>query len=260
MNYWTKISIEYANQKSYLDDLFEVYPTIQGNFREIDDKKWEIVERAFKEKDCASLLMELLKFNLFPIKDSYVAFLKRDKSSIERNPETVNRLCERLYKMGLEEIYERCSQPKETNRQIGPMFDNWVKSGALGLRPVLLEEFTATNENAILVGTDTAKQAFARKELNFYRNKGLDFLARFNGKYVIGEAKFLSDFGGSQNSDFEDAVATLDMKDTRAIRIAILDGVLYLKTKSKMHNFITDKYKDYRVMSALVLKDFLHQL
>ncbi|PUD67124.1 hypothetical protein C2R52_03860, partial [Helicobacter pylori] len=24
MNYWTKLSIEYANQRSYLDDLFQV--------------------------------------------------------------------------------------------------------------------------------------------------------------------------------------------------------------------------------------------
>ncbi|PUD68723.1 hypothetical protein C2R76_03640 [Helicobacter pylori] len=25
VNYWTKLSIEYANQRSYLDDLFQVY-------------------------------------------------------------------------------------------------------------------------------------------------------------------------------------------------------------------------------------------
>ena len=28
MNPWLKLSIEYANQQSYLDDLFKVYPTI----------------------------------------------------------------------------------------------------------------------------------------------------------------------------------------------------------------------------------------
>ena len=35
---------------------------------------------------------------------------------------------------------------------------------------------------------------FAEKSLGYNRNKGLDFLARINGKYVIGEAKFLTDF------------------------------------------------------------------
>ena len=28
MNPWMALSIEYANQRSYLDDLFQVYPTI----------------------------------------------------------------------------------------------------------------------------------------------------------------------------------------------------------------------------------------
>ena len=39
---------------------------------------------------------------------------------------------------------------------------------------------------------------WAKKTLGYTRNKGLDFIARFNGKYVIGEAKFLTDFGGHQ--------------------------------------------------------------
>lgn len=29
MNYWTQLSIEFANQRNYLDELFKVYPTIQ---------------------------------------------------------------------------------------------------------------------------------------------------------------------------------------------------------------------------------------
>lgn len=36
MNYWTALSIEYANQKSYLNDLFQVYPTIPEGIRDID--------------------------------------------------------------------------------------------------------------------------------------------------------------------------------------------------------------------------------
>ena len=122
MNYWTKLSIEYANQRSYLDDLFQVYPTIPEGIREIDTLLWKNVERAFQEKDNTALLDNLLKLELFPIKDSYVAYLKRDNSALARNPATVARLCGRLYEMGLDTIYERSSEPKETNRQIGPLF------------------------------------------------------------------------------------------------------------------------------------------
>jgi hypothetical protein len=39
MNYFTQLSIDYANQRSYLDDLFHVYPTIPEGIREIDGGK-----------------------------------------------------------------------------------------------------------------------------------------------------------------------------------------------------------------------------
>ena len=41
-------------------------------------------------------------------------------------------------------------------------------------------------------------------------DKGLDFIARFNGKYVIGEfPKFLTDFGGHQNAQFNECSKNL---------------------------------------------------
>lgn len=129
MSKWTNLSIEYANQRSYLDDLFQVYPTIPEGIREINEKVWAYVEKAFKRKNNGLLIRELLKLDLFPIKDSYIAYLKRDSSSIDRNPRTINRICGRIYEIGLDKLYERCSEPKETNRQIGPMFREWLRCG-----------------------------------------------------------------------------------------------------------------------------------
>ena len=64
------------------------------------------------------------------------------------------------------------------------------------------------------------------KSADYYnRDKGLDFIARFNNKYIIGEAKFLTDFGGHQNAQFSDAIEIIK-SNTEAINIAILDGVL----------------------------------
>jgi hypothetical protein len=77
MNYWTQLSIEYANQRNYLDSLFSVYPTIPDGIREINIEIWESIEGAFNNKDDTELLRLLLSFNLFPIKDSYVAYLKK---------------------------------------------------------------------------------------------------------------------------------------------------------------------------------------
>jgi hypothetical protein len=198
--------------------------------------------------------------DVFPIKDSYIAFLKRDISAIDRNPKTINRICGRLYEMGLNKIFERCSEPKETNRQIGPLFRRWLKSKSLGVVPVTLDTFLNSEEDAILDGSDAQLLKFAAEKLNYKHTKGVDFIARFNKKYVIGEAKFLTDFGGHQNAQFNDAISMLLVKNVKATKIAILDGVLYIKGKNKMYKQLTTKYKDLNIMSSLVLRDFLYQL
>ena len=260
MNPWIQLSIEYANQRSYLDDLFQVYPTIPDGIRELNGDLWKDVEKAFEKKDNTALLKNLVKLDLFPIKDSYIAYLRRDKTALERNPATAARLSGRLYEMGLDTIYARCSEPKETNRQIGPLFKRWLNKKALGIQPVKLEEFLATKENAVLDASDAEMMKFAREHLNYKHNKGLDFVGRFNGKYVIGEAKFLTDFGGHQNAQFNDAIATINAKDVKAVKIAILDGVLFIKGKNKMYKDITGKLKDENIMSSLVLREFLYQI
>ena len=234
MDYWTSLSVEYANQRNYLDDLFTVYPTIPEGIRDIDKALWSNVESAFKRSNNTKLLRNLLKLKLFPIKDSYVAYLRRDPSAIERNPSTVNRLCGRLYEMGLNGIYEKCSEPKETNRQIGPLFGEWLRKKTLGADILDADKLISNKENAILDGTDKEITNFAQNYLNYSREKRLDFVAKFNGKYVIGEAKFLTDFGGHQNAQFSDAISTLKVRNVKAVKIAILDGVLYIRGNNKM--------------------------
>lgn len=46
MNYWTQLSIDFANQRNYLDNLFDVYPTIPEGIRDIDGELWEQVEQS----------------------------------------------------------------------------------------------------------------------------------------------------------------------------------------------------------------------
>lgn len=260
MNHWTKLSIDYASQRSYLDDLFQVYPTIPEGIRDLNKELWVKIETAFEKRDNVALLENLLKLELFPIKDSYVAYLKRDKTALSRNPATAARLSGRLYEMGLDTLFERASEPKETNRQIGPLFKRWLKKKSLGIEPVKIEEFLKNNDNAVLEASDAEMMSFAHKHLNYNHDKGLDFVGRFNGKYVIGEAKFLSDFGGHQNAQFNDAIATLKAKNVKAVTIAILDGVLYISGKNKMYKAVTETFKDDNIMSALVLREFLYQL
>lgn len=144
--------------------------------------------------------------------------------------------------------------------RFGPLFRRWVQSGVLGAPVLKSSEFISTKRNAILAGSDKEIMNFASKYLGYKRDKGIDLLAKFNGKYVIGEAKFLTDFGGHQNAQFEDAISTLKTKSIKAIKIDILDCVLYIKGKNKMYRNITTTYKNYNIMSALVLREFLYSL
>ena len=259
MNYWTQLSIDFANQRNYLDELFSVYPTIPEGIRTINETLWAEVEQSFNRRNNVELFKTLLKFDLFPIKDSYIAYFKRDKSAIERNPNTVDRLCGRLYEMGLDTIYAKCSEPKETNRQIGPLFRRWLNKASLGVAPVSYDEFVSNDKNAILDAGDNLLMKFAMEHLNYTHFKGLDFVGRFNKKYVIGEAKFLTDFGGHQNAQFNDAVSTVKT-EVNAVTIAILDGIPYIKGNNAMYRRITTELQDYNIMSALVLREFLYQI
>lgn len=144
------------------------------------------------------------------------------------------------------------------------MFNQWIDKGTIGV-PVFksCEEFLRHEGNCILNISDAEMKKFAEEHLGFKRDKGIDFIAKFNGKYIVAEAKFITDFGGHQNAQFDDAVRTMqssfeDKKaDSEVIPIAVMDGVLFKKGKSKMYRYLQE-YTDEVIISALLLKEFLN--
>lgn len=266
MNIWTAKSIQLANEGNYLDRLYEVYPMAENDTREIEADAVFAIKNAICERNDEKLISYLFKQDLFPVKDSYVAYLKRDRASIKRNPKMVKRITGKIYELGAEEVIKRITAPKETNRQIGPLFSNWLRSGALGL-PIIDDDtyFLQYSANCIFGGTDETKAAFARRYLGYSRNKGLDFLAKIKGIFILGEAKFLTDFGGHQNAQFDDALST--MKSTfsptkyNILPISILDGVLYIQGKNKMYTRLVKELGQHEVViSAVLLKEFIESI
>ena len=151
MNYWTQQSIEFAQQRNYLDELFKVYPLNPNMRRELSQEQEHSLRSAYASRDNARLIDTLLDAELFPLKDSYVPFLRYDRTAIARNPQTINRIAGTLYQMGIDAVIEKCTAPKETNRQMGPLFKRWTAEGVIGV-PVLNdpEEFLRRDENCIL--------------------------------------------------------------------------------------------------------------
>lgn len=265
MNIWTEKSISLANQSNYLDLLYKIYPMSVNLRREIQPEVQNRIKTYLDNADKKNLLLTLLKQEIFPIKDSYVAYLKRDKGAIDRNPNTVNRLFGMLVDMGFDEIIEKTTVPKETNRQIGPLFKRWVSSGALSA-PVTndFKVFLTCKENIIFNAGDQTMSDFAKEHLGYDHDKGLDFIAKFNNKYILAETKFLTDFGGHQNSQFNDAISTMKSnlsETTRDVKIiSILDGVLYIKRNNKMMKSLLSFDNDDVVISAVLLRDYLYSI
>jgi len=116
-----------------------------------------------------------------------------------------------------------------------------------------------------LNSSDTEMERFARQYLGYNHNKGLDFVARFNNTYVIGEAKFLTDFGGHQDAQFADAISTItstlkpNKLSAKVIKIAICDGVLYISSRNKMHMHLRE-HDDQIILSSLLLREFLYSI
>ena len=260
------MSTDFAKQRNYLDELFKVYPISPNIRREISASTYTEIETAFNNQNNEELVRALLKLDLFPIKDSYVAYLKRDPSSISRNPQTINRIAGNLYDMGLTKVFEKCTEPKETNRQMGPMFKYWIDKGTLGA-PVYksVESFMSNKDNGILNISDLEMKKFAKEQLGYIHDKGLDFIGRFNNTYVLGEAKFLTDFGGHQNAQFADAVSMItsefssNKSGAKVITIAIMDGVLYIEGNNKMFNYFKS-HEEQIIISSLLLREFLYSL
>ena len=173
MNYWTRQSIEFAQQRNYLDELFKVYPVNPNLLRELSQTQIDKITQAFNARDNVLLVETLLSSDLFPLKDSYVPFLRHDSGAISRNPQTVNRIAGNLYQIGLNAIIENCTAPKEANRQMGPLFKHWISKNVIGVQMFHNpEEFLNCKENCLLNSSDSVMQDFARKFLGFRRNKG----------------------------------------------------------------------------------------
>lgn len=213
------------------------------------------ISEAFKRKDTQALIKMLLETAVFPVKDSYVGFLRLKPKAIEENPKTVERIGKRLYSLGLEKLIEEATRPKETNRQLGQSFRNFLKT--LGIPVLKKEEFLKSNTVAFLDGGDATLKRFAEEELHCRLSKGIDFILKKNGEFLIGEAKFLTTPGGEQNGGFTDASTFVKGKSGNATRIAVIDGYVWLETRGGLHNKIVKNKLD--IFSALLLGEYIQK-
>jgi len=126
MNKWVKRSIQIANSPGYLDKLYEVYPVVQEAERRVTQEVKRELEESYKTRDNLTLIKKLLDLPKFPVDDPYVAFLRKDEIFLKYNPQTVNRIAERIRGMGFAAMIEAIEEPKMASRQISKLFKKWL--------------------------------------------------------------------------------------------------------------------------------------
>lgn len=254
MNKWIKKSINLSNSQGYLDKLFEIYPIEVGPRRDATEDIKAETKRAFDSKNKIYLIKTLLKFPKFPIDDPYIASLRRHSYLLEKNPETIERVGKRLLSIYLNDLIALATQPKSPSRQLGHSFKNWLRTINY---PVLEEKaFKKYKGIAFLEGSDKKLKEFATKELSVRGlKKGIDFILKTKGRFILGEAKFLTDYGGTQNNQFREAIKVARIKKDKVIGVAVLDGIVWFESNAYMHK--TVKEIKGIALSALLLKEFI---
>lgn len=221
MNQWVKKSIEWSNSNGYLDKIHDIYEMKDNPERPLTNEVIKELKKAFDSKDSDKLVELLIKnAEVFPVKDSYVGFLRKKPEAVKENPNTIGRIAKRLYSLGWERMIQEATRPKETNRQLGNAFKIWSQT-KLGFK-VVNEDTLLNSKNGILIlgGGDKALAHFSRIHLKCSLKKGIDIVIKKDEKYIIGEAKFLTTPGGEQDRGFDDAEGFVKEKSGNAIRIA----------------------------------------
>lgn len=264
MNKWAEKSVRLAGGKAYLDRLLEVYPPEEIGRELSVEKESPRLKLLFEQKKCEDLIAELIRLRRigfkFPVENPYVSFLTYSKKAIRNNPKTVQKICAALYESDYDTIKRRLEAPKKASRRIGPMFRNWLRKKFLFTEIADLDD---RKEITFLNGGDAVLRSFAESRLGCALgelSKGLDFIAKVRHAYIIGTAKFLTDFGGTQFNQFYEAIRLV--REVRSpknvVKVAIVDGVVWLG--GKMLQVVKNLRKDEFCLSALLLEDFLNEI
>lgn len=256
MNFWTKRSTKLAYELGYLDRLLEIYPIKSNPRRIMPQHLWNKIKKAHNEKDSNELIRLLNKgvktYKLkFPVECYYTSSLRNETRWIDLNSKTVKELSKLVLDQDIDVVFDKCTAPKKVSRQAGPMFDNWFQT-----------KFRNDREIKILGSNDNERKINAKKYINYNSNKGLDVFININEIYILGEAKFITDSGGTQTNQFKSAlniINTFDRNDN-VIPIAIIDGHCWRKSEDFFYKAILNSEQNQIIISALLLEDFFNKV
>jgi len=266
VNVWVDRSIKLARSYGYLDKLALIYPPVIPSDRPLNAVTKQRIRELHSQGEGQKLLKLLLDIsrrgcNPFPIEHPYVPLLRRKKDGLfNKNPMIVDMLAQILLSLPVDAIIRGCERPADINRIMGSAFRNWLRSyfPQQGYPVLPKPQFRMYRGIAFLDATNARVMEYANRELGCNLRQGRDFLCKVFDKFIVGEARFMSTYGGSQTRDLRSTLDFVKDKTGSAIRVAVLDGIMWFYPSYV--NMLRELGEDEYALSALLLKDFLESL
>jgi hypothetical protein len=282
-----KLSFANGNGKNYMYSLISTknanggyYNASQGlKNRRIDQKLEDAIVDAIKSgkfrKDAKALhdLGELFEqVEKWPWPDLMSAAVR--ERGVDLEPEAAKTYFNKLALVvdkthSTDYLRRELEKPQKANRMMGTSFQKFI-DGSSVLRDagfVFTDKVNIFKDSpkAVFIGSDAARQSLLEELYGTKTQKGFDFLAKIEDKahkrtiVVAAEAKYISDVGGGQILQLQDALrfASLGKKRKpasariRLYTVAVLDGIVYSQTNS-FYKKVKQAKKDGLLISSIV--------
>lgn len=267
MNKWVGKSLKLAEGQGYLDRLAAIYPVgLEAESSRLTREETAEIKKLYRGWDKEKMLHKLIELERFPYDEPYIGYFRIDRDALRRNPKTQARIVAKLKSMGIKKVLIGANKAKSESRKFGQSFRKWIREEWGGAVYTDGNAFLEARGIAFLDGGDKKLKEFAAKHFKYRRTKGLDFIARVNGKVVLGEAKFISAGGGTQDKSFREGISFLEGTTKNVYYVAVLDGIIWSrkngdsKKKVNLYSSLEELGNNEIALSALLLKDFLKSL
>jgi hypothetical protein len=254
---WIEESLKIVNGIGYLDKLRKIYPISENIERYVDIEQIKKIRNYYEQRNPVELVKECMKLEKFPIDNPYISIL-RDDNIFNNNPETVKVIGNILLNMDLENLEVLIKSPKSGSRQYGNSFKAWLKSVYKDnfLSEIYFKNYNG-NELKFLKGSDLKLRDYIYDNFGIKNDKGIDFVFRKNNKVYFGEAKFITDYGGTQTNQLNIALDIARKSNNEVGTIAVIDGIPWVikpyleRIKSVPNN---------NILTVLLLPEYISNL
>lgn len=252
---------------SYFSKLYEIYPPNKlSNNTNSKFNKEKVVAVLEKEQfdlfEFYDILQEMnLSYNCSGferiILNSYIGGENID-DNIKHNISSI--VLER-YNIDKDKFLYSLIKESESSKNLGSAFSNFVKNTKY--YKDLSMDLISDDSIWITTANDNKLKDFVLENYNIKIDKGIDAIARTKfGKILIIEAKLITNSGGAQNLQLNNAIKVGKISKDNIEGIALVDGIIYNNYYKPVHWLEKDFYdlkKENKLFSATKIIKYLEE-